>query len=482
MADAGDLKVWRESVRYLLKQWKNNHPDYEPDKLKQIKDIMSKFDKMHIVDRRKYAAQVSGKIFDAVDWRKILHKSLTTRAYIEVLKHDLMQKAMEVLNKDKGVDPSHTYSHKEGDDHNPKFYYVDQFGNYVRYTNGPDGHPDTHAHLGDAQPHMSEPSFESNPEYYTPEGKKLTRCPECEDIEWNPKYNPHDPKNMWAGRWIDPETGEHRYTYIDSDVRNFPQLRLHQTNAVVDTRLPEMRETIKEMFSSDKLKDQITAIMLALLDQGKFRAVELAMLTPADVHIRGNIITLGKRQFVAGPQILNALETLVNHKAPQEPLFSIPVQNVDGETDPMLSRRIGPNYISSVLDYMGLSLLGLQTYHATLRYFRTVQTYLTVHQTGWEIAHRAGVIAALVEWGHDLSTEMNVQEVINVAQAVLIDPVIVAFLQQQAQEQQLDQPASAQLPPIMRTTPYVAVEIAGKTQEEQEFSQWLHSAPVHDYV
>jgi len=485
MADDGDLTPWRESVNYLLERWGGTKPEYKPETKEQIEELLSKFDKMHKVDQEKYAHELSRVILKLVDWGSILSKSLEHDALIAIASHEVTVKALEILQKDKEVDPSHAYSHKEGDENNPRFYYQDTAGNLVRYTNAPSGHADNHNQLGDPSIHRHEPLFEGNPEYFTPEGRKLTRCPECapENVEWNPTYNAHDPQNAWAGRWVDPESGEHRYTYIDTDIRNMPQTQLHQQNAITDQRLPELRAAAKEMFSSDRLKDQITAIALMLLDQGKMRATELSSLSVSDVHIQGNTINFGKRQVLVGPKILSAVQTLVTRKSPQEPLFSIPVQETDGEVNPELSRRIGPNYLSAVLDYVGLSLIGLQTYHCTLRFAQEVHKYLSDHLASWDQAVQYAVLSAMLEWGHDFRYEQDTAGVLQLAQAVLIDPVIVNYLRSKAEEAGIaNQPPQPSIPPAMITLPYVTVDSVDKTQEELEFSQWLHSAPVHEYV
>lgn len=396
---------------------------------------------------------------------------------------ELTQKAIDVLTRNKNVPPEHQYSHKEGTDDRPTYYYTDDAGNYYKYTNAPAGHSDVSSMYGEAELHTSEPTFETNPEYFTPEGKKLTRCPDCDpaQVEWNQTYNRYDPQNMWAGRWM-KDDGSYCYTYLDSDIREFPRFHIHQQNAIVDVQLPALRQMVTDLYNSDRLKDQLTGLAIALLDQGRIRASELCCLKPDDISFDGNLVMLGTRRIYADGDVLAALETLKQHKAGDEPLFAVPLQDMNGELDTSLQRRIGPNYLSSVVEQLGISLLGLQTYHATLRFYQEVKRVIERYQAPWDMAVQHALLSAVLEWGHDFSSEVDAGRVMQLTQAVLIDPIIIDALKQSAQEAGLltEYPVM-ELPPPYIPIPYVSLNMLDRTAPEAEFSQWIHSVPIHEY-
>lgn len=388
-----------------------------------------------------------------------------------------------VLTNNKTVLPGHTYSHKEGDDSNPRFYYTDPQGNLTRYTNAPAGHPDFDGQHPDASPHHNEPLFETHPEYFTPDGRKLNRAADVDptQIEWNTNYNAFDPKNLWAGKWASPDTGTDQHIYIDADLKNFPKLNVHQQNALVDAQLPQLRQYESDLFHSDKIKDQMTAIALILLDQGRMRATALAVLTSSNVSIDGSQVTIGTRQFIADDKIVSAFNILKRFKTPDEPLFTVPLQKQDGSVDEKVHRFIGPNYLAAVLDTQGLSLLGLQTYHSTIRFAKEVSKLMYEYSASWDIAMRQGVIAVAYDWGHDLSKEYDQENILKLTQAVLVDPVVIDALQQKAKEAKLEEFDCA-LP--LPTTPvyYLSTELTDRTSDESTFSQWLHSIALHEYA
>jgi hypothetical protein len=338
---------------------------------------------------------------------------------------------------------------------------------------------------GEAEMYTTEPQFATNPEYYTPDGKKLTRCPDCDaaQVEWNQAYNRYDPQNLWVGRWMDPENGSYRYTYVDSDIRDFPRLHVHQQNAITDVQIPALRTMVTQLYNSDRLKDQMTAIALALLDQGRMRATELACLTPADVVIEGSLVSLGNRKIHADNKLLGALEVLKQNKAPDEPLFAVPQQKRDGEVDKTLQRRLGPNYFAAVLDQLGISLLGLQTYHGTLRFYQEMRRLLEHYQAPWDMAVNNALMSVALEWGHNFAQEMDVGYVMQLIQAVLIDPIVLDVLRRGAEEQgMIFELPTQELPTPTIPIPYVSMDVVDRNGEELEFSNWLHSVAVHEYA
>lgn len=402
----------------------------------------------------------------------------------QIAKQDVVEKAMSLLQKDKNVPPDHKYSFMEGDDDHPRFFYKDARGNVLRYTNAPTGESDRANHHGDPRLHPSEPTFEKYPQYFTPDGRKLTRCPECEaeQVEWNSKYNRYDPSNLWAARWRDKKTGAYRYSYIHSDIRNVPKLQINQQNAIVDVRLPQLRNYYTELYhNSDKYKDQLTGIALALLDQGRCRAIELASLSGKDLQIEGSLVSLGNRKIYTDPELLTSFTIVQGNTPPDMPLFSVPMQNKD-KLDFAIRRRMGPHYWARVLDMQGISLLGLQTYHATMTFSREINRLLVQGVTNWDQAEQFATLVVAFEWGHDFSAEPDPLRILDLVKELLVDPVVVSVLKRNAQAQGMIGRSGISPPQPSVQVPYVSMNLTTRLPEETEFSQWIHSAPVHEYA
>lgn len=453
-----------EQLRVLFNQIRSVPPDQRAAYAERFADAL------HSMGLEDYAVDVS--------------KALEQAAIHAILYDFAVKKGMAVLSKDKNVQDGHTYSHKEGNDDFPKYYYTDQYGNLVQYTNAPAGHKDSSSLYSDAAMHPSEPDPTKVPQYFTPDGRKMDRSPpEGAFPEWNQTYNRYDPQNLWIGRWPNAETGDYQYAYVDSDIRSLPKLQTNRMNVMHDDRLPELRQYIVKLFHSAVFKDQMTGLALALLDQGCIRAQELAALTTSHVYIEGSLIQLGHRKIYGDSKIQYAFDVLKQLKSPSEPLFCVPVIKNDGQPDAALSRRMGPHYWARVLGQLGISLLSMQTYRASKTFSREVQRYLTAYNMPWDQAVNQALLTVSLEWGHDLSQEVDAPRVTQLVLETLIDPILVQVLQQKSQQLGIGQgQGTGAVPPATLLIPAVSMELTELTSEEQEFSQWLHSQPVHEYA
>lgn len=389
---------------------------------------------------------------------------------------------MTILSPDKKVDPSHQYSHAEGHPDHQRHYFRDQLGNYVRYTNAPGGHKDATSHQGEAQLHPNEPSAAANKEYFTPDGRKLTRSPPpATVVQWNANYHPQDPQNLWAGRWVNPDSGGHEYAYIDADIRENPKLYVHYQNALVDVRLPVMRQYIFDLYNSPNVKDQIVAMTLALVDQGHFTAEALTSLLPTEVKQVGALIKFGNRWVFADHKMQSTVTMLLRSHHPASPFFAVPVVKKKGDIDDSLIRRIGPHYIARIFDQLGVSLQALQTYHATQVLSREVHRLLGEHQVPWETALQHGLLCVAQEMGYDLSVEPDQQTALQLIIELLVDPILVETLQASAESMGLlgQEPTVVPAPPPAVVP--VSMDLTARTVAEEEFSQWLHTHPIHEH-
>jgi hypothetical protein len=210
-----DPKVVVPALTQLLMRWSQANPEktsiikQAQQTLRAIRGTSGEKQQNHLDELLKILVR-DAKMSENIS--QFLGKSLSAWEYgflVYLEQQQLMRKAMDVLTKDKNADPTHAYSHREGDDDNPRYYWKDQTGNLVRYTNAPQGSDDRNDQFGEAKIHSGEPLLDKNPEYYAPDGRKLTRVPEDPaTVEWNSKYNRYDPKNLWIGRWRDPANGE----------------------------------------------------------------------------------------------------------------------------------------------------------------------------------------------------------------------------------------------------------------------------------
>lgn len=407
-----------------------------------------------------------------------LIKSLSDHYGVEAIKLEL-HKSEKTENN-----PNHVYSHSEGDANNPRFYYNDEKGNSVRYTNAPDGHPDNVSHLGEAALHSSEPAIDKNPDFFTADGRKLNRAPfPGAEMMWNPNYHPQDPKNMWAGRWVNPNTGDHEYSYVDSDVRSNNNLNIYRMNSLLDARLPAFRQHVVSLFGSTYIKDHVVGLCLALIDQGRFSMNDIAMLTPESVQVRGNLVLLGYRILNCDPRIIDSLLLLSSGRVPGEPLFSIPMVDIDGGTSD-IRRPIGMNFISAVMNAMGVSPEAFQTYHATQLYSLEFHKNLITLNLPYEQAHNYALMRVAQELGYVFSSPEEMPIILQSVEQNLIDPVVVKVLQMSAESHMPNQAAVPTVPPIDGDlhVGVVSSYLSDRTPEEKEFSSFMHTFPIHSVL
>jgi hypothetical protein len=99
------------------------------------------------------------------------------------------------------------------------------------------------------------------------------------------------------------------------------------------------------------------------------------------------------------------------------------------------------------------------------------------------MALQHALMSVALEWGHDFMMEQDAPRVLQLIQAVLIDPVVVEVLEQNAHAQGMvgADPTQA-LPPAMIPIHAVSFNLLDRTPEEAEFSQWLHTHPIHNHA
>lgn len=485
-----DPSVWKQRQLHNMTQVAAAHPAVPadilseasraisqiqtPDQIERMMGVLNSLDRKYPLDPKDPSQRWGNYIAD-------FGKSLE---HVTALLVESMTKAMGgFVMRDKGVDPTHTYSHREGTEDHPRYYFRDQGGNYVRYTNAPNGHPDASSLDGDPAVHPAEPDATKAPQFFSPDGRKLSRAPaEGAEVQWNPSYHPSDPQNLWFGRWVEPMTGEHAYTYLDSDIRSVPELLLHQQNALTDVRLPVLRSYTRRLSTSPHLKDRVTALGLALVDQGRVRLQELGALKVEDAKQVDGLWQLGQRFIYADRRASSLLSLLTRGRHPEEPLMAVPMMKMNGDLDAEKIRVVGPHYLEGILEQIGLSGAALQVYHATQAFSREVQRLLVENKVPWDSACAYATAQVATDLGYDLRQEMNVEQTLPLIRQLLIDPVVVEVLARNAKQFGMLGDVPTLLPYPGRAISYVSLDLSTRTADEQDFSAWLHSYPAHNHA
>lgn len=375
------------------------------------------------------------------------------------------------------------YSHREGSSLYPKYYYKDDMGNYRRGVNAPAGHEDYQDYLGDDDG-VDPLAPDQAPQFYTQDGRKMSRAPYSgADVEWNPNYHNQDPKNLWASRWVNPVNGEHEYSYIDSDLRDNQAFRINRENALTDNRLPYFRQYVVALFRSSHQKDRTVATILALLDQGRLRVRELMSLRVGDVRLSRDIIRLGRRIVHADQNLISHLGTLTSNRLPNEPLFVVPKVGQGGDLNYEEQRRIGPYFVVNLLEELGIPAESLQTYHASQTYSMALQRLLSNSYTNYMSAHYHALREVAAEMGHRLDAVDDPSMALQAIEQAAVDPLVVMAIKRACEDGTVDlngpdMPEGS----LHDAIPRVSMVLSGRTEDEEEFSYWLRTVALHDYM
>jgi len=393
-----------------------------------------------------------------------------------------LEKAILAMSEEEYFEKANfTYSHKEGNDMYPRYVYKDEAGNVSTRGNAPQGHADYNSAFGDAADDAMSP--ENAPQFYSQDGRKLSRAPYTgADVQWNRNYHRNDPENLWAARWVNPVTGDHEYSYIDSDLRGNPQFQINRQNSLTDNRLPHFRQYVAALFKSNHQKDKIVAVALALLDQGRFRVRELMALKVGDVKLTREILTIGKRKVYGGPNLVQQLGAMISNRDPGEPLFMVAPVSMDGDMDYSNMRRIGPHFIVNLLEEVGVSAESLQTYHASQTYSVEIQRVFGSHNANYDAAHHFALLEVASEMGHDLGRVEDFESAIYAIESAAVDPIVVQSIKQSCEKMGIGTGGDTSLSRFVHdSVPQVSMVLTGRNEDEEEFSRWLRTVPVHNF-
>lgn len=495
-----DIADWRQEQTSALEAWAEKDPMYAQQlgQLKQVmeglrsEDDIGRFTqalRQQAEDRYRATPGVADMFNEQV--LKFLEKAIKSLTAILVKSIAIKAIAAEFTSQiakasTNAPPPDHQYSHKDGMDDHPVYWWKDGAGNLVRYTNAPEGSEDYSPLGGSPKMHPSEVMADNSPEFFTPDGRKLTRAPHSmAQAQWNPNYHRNDPQNLWAARWVNPATGEHEFSYIESDILSHDKLVRHHQNRIIDVRIPHMRQYISGLLHSDQAKDAIVGLMMALVDQGRIHPVELVELRAGDIQINGDVIRFGRFAVHAGEKIQQIIHRMMTARNPEDPFFSIPVvKNMEDSAIGVGAehRVIGPHYIMRMFDRIGTPLGALMNYHATQTYSMQVQRCIQGENVSLRCGHEFALLEVARRMGHDFTTQPDVNPIIKFIEENMIDPIVIEVIEANARKDGTDQGADEMTREIVLAVPHISANLTGHTDAEREFSKWAHAYPCHEHV
>ena len=371
-----------------------------------------------------------------------------------------MTSTREQLNKAFGMpnaDTSHQYIYKSGEYGSMyQYWYRDTAGNYYRYTNAPEDTPDYDPLVGLPLMDPEQPLPEKNPEFFSPEGYKLAiAIPQGAKPNRNPSYNQNDPRNLWLEVVMDGDKPS--YIYLDADVKENLDLYVQHQIRVVDAALPKLRQFATELFAGKHVKDRLTGAIIMLVEQGFFEVEELVAATVGDVQFIDQAVMLLGRKFVCDLTFFDFLTSLIAQRSPQEPLFQL--DTVHGKTP------IGKNYLYSVFASVRCSPKFLLSWNAS-HLFSRIMNRMSFQQIPAEEVETQ----AFDELARTLGTRDDVKYLVDYKVRVALMRTYGQGMMKGIQHLTSDDFGVA----IIRS------DLKSLRPDEKEFSDWLHTEPMHD--
>lgn len=354
------------------------------------------------------------------------------------------------------TDSSHQYIYKSGE-YGPmyQYWYRDAASNYYRYTNAPPDHPDFDPFFGLPLMDPEQPVPEKNPEFFSPEGfKRSMAIPQGMQPTRNPAYSQADPANLWFEAINQQGL---TYIYLDADVRENLDLYVQNQLRVVDASLTKLRQFATALFAGSHIKDRLTGAALMLVDQGYYEVEELVNATVGDVQFVDQSIILLGRKFLSDISFFDFMTSLVAQRSPQEPLFTY--DTLHGKVP------VGKNYLYSVFASLRASPKFLLNWNASHLFSRIVN-----RMSFQQIPAEQVEAAAFDELARTLTTRDDVRYLVDFKLRVALMRNYTQGVMKGLQHLVTDDFGVA----VIRS------DLASLRQDEQEFSQWLHSEPMHD--
>lgn len=389
-----------------------------------------------------------------------------------------------------GIDPDHRYVYRSGEHGIFDFWYVDNFGNYWKYTNAPKDHPDYEPYSGDAFIVDDQPMPHTTPQFYSTEGRKLHMAvPQGMQPTLNEAYDPLNPRSVWYAMYRSAD-GEPRYVYYDSDIRENLDLWVQYMLRVTDAGVVYLRKYAVQLFESPNLKDRVIGTMLMLADQGCFEAWELTQATVGDVEYTDYTLKLLGRKIVCDHALVDFFTALTAGRESTDPLFIL--NTVHGQN------KVGFRHFYSIFKALKISPHFLLYWNAT-QLFSRIMHRLAFNDVPVEDVEEL----ALAELGRALNLGEDPLFLVDVKtkETLLqnytpLDPAEAlqpAGMDEQEADEDSEQ-AEDQDQPEGEDVQKALIRVSGDDlgvatvwsdldmlrPEERQFSNWLHVTPLHD--
>jgi len=358
------------------------------------------------------------------------------------------------------VDPTHNYVFKTGEYGIHNFWYQDMRGNYWRYSNAPKDHKDYDLRAGIPLMDKNQPLPHTAPQYFTLEGRRRsTALPEEVESVVNAGYDPLNARNVWYETYEDPTDGTRRYIYLDSDIRENPDLWVQYQLRVVDAGLLQYRQFATYLFTEKQHpKDRIVGAILMLVEQGLYEIEELADAVISDIAFIDETIKLLGRKFVCDIPFYDFLTSLVAGRNPSDPLFM--VDTYHGQNS------FGYNYLFSVFKHMNMSPQHLMYWRASQMFSRVMNRLAMASDVPPEEVEGR----ALSELQRMFSTNENIKHMVDhkVRETLLSNYGV--DLKKALSRSEVDDYGVL----------VVFSDLSDLRGDELAFSAWLHAEPMHD--
>lgn len=377
------------------------------------------------------------------------------------------------------VDPNHIYIYRSGENGVYSYNFLDLAHNYWNYSNAPKDSPDYDPYGGEAILIREQPFPGTDPTFFTPEGRKLSSgVPAGAETLPNESYNKDDPSNIWYGMYM-AQDGGRRFVYYDSDIKENLDLWVAYQLRVTDAGIPAYRTYASNLFMSTVVKDRVIGAILMLADQGMYDIEDLLFASVNDIEFIDTTVKLLGRKFVCDPDLLDFLTSLIVDRDIEAPLFVI--DTFKGQVP------LGVRHISSIFAGLKMSPTFLQYWRANHVFSRIV------HRLSLQGVPEEEVLdVAYNELARTFATSDDVRTMID---ATIRDTLLRNYsIQSESADEAMrsEESAGEMEEQIEKSITSVNTDdfgvamiwsdITKRAADEQEFSVYLHSSPLHAIV
>ena len=134
------------------------------------------------------------------------------------------------------------------------------------------------------------------------------------------------------------------------------------------------------------------------------------------------------------------------------------------------------------MNEIGVTPESLQTYHASQTYSMAMQNAFEGADMSYGSAHIFSMLEVAAEMGHDLGRVEDFETALSVIEESTVDPMVIYAIKESCNQMGLGQGAGSAKRPVFNAVPSVSMTLSTRTPDEEEFSRWLRSAAIHNYL